>query len=368
MQYQASCSTSGKIRRLLVAYDGSKKSRAFVKDVLKVFPEDTEVMIWTRNASYANELSQYAQKIGRKSFCILPEPPNNDAGLVDPQNQIAGYPETIWLRDPFCACRIADKVGLLASGFFSIPETLLKKEIIGSHFFHDQLPAFGDILYDRDHLFVGHEDIQYFGDLEQGISPEQQLRKLLFPGEQTHPKIVQLGYRFPLFASVRRENPESIITYFSHTDLFLTPTGIDKNTRPVVMVAKAVAFQSEIAHLAQQANALMSRIVRQLENAGITVIRNPVPILRLKKKSKLWVGYYNNALVEVTADTQRTWLPHFKFKNGFKEHLDQVAAQNKAIWEQLGFEVAFISGGMRKLSNGGDRAGALRCLTIDFRN
>ena len=166
--------------------------------------------------------------------------------------------------------------------------------------------------------------------------------------------------------------------YFMHLDLRLTVTGVRKRNRPVLLVPTMETRDSSLKESVGFGNEILDSITKNLEKRGMIVLRNPIPVVRDPDPDyhgRLWIGYYNNVVVEtLDSPQQRTvWLPKFELSqhsdlSGEEQlFLSEVALQNEGIWKSLGFSTKFISEGLSHFYQGGARGGGLRCLTVDFR-
>ena len=134
------------------------------------------------------------------------------------------------------------------------------------------------------------------------------------------------------------------------------------------MLAKLESPQHDLTPLTQKIEEQMLVVKRQLINEGFMVLRNPIPLIQLQNK-RLWVGYYNNGIVEVSGESRKVWLPKFEYTDTYSAYLELSYNRNKAIWESLGFEATAISGGMMEYSSlSSGRNGALHCLIVEFRS
>ncbi len=85
-------------------------------------------------------------------------------------------------------------------------------------------------------------------------------------------------------------------------------------------------------------------IANQLSSLGFNVVRNPLPLTYdddENTRDRYWYfATSNNALVLNDGFTKKVWLPTY----GHRKWLELTAtdAQNKTIWEGLGFEVIML--------------------------
>ncbi|WP_414580773.1 hypothetical protein [Scytonema sp. PCC 10023] len=83
-------------------------------------------------------------------------------------------------------------------------------------------------------------------------------------------------------------------------------------------------------------------IAQNLQNLGFEVIRNPLPITYVDdaaSKTRFWYfATANNSLVQIdTYNGNHVWLP--TYGHGDWADLASIDAENKRIWEELGFVV-----------------------------
>ncbi len=101
-------------------------------------------------------------------------------------------------------------------------------------------------------------------------------------------------------------------------------------------------------------------IAFQLERLGFQVIRTPLPHVFVdfpEERTRRWYfATSNNCLVEITDTSQRVWLP--TYGHGPWEDLQATDDANRAIWEELGFEVVQLGDFHPFAQN----LGALHCI------
>ncbi len=366
MSYQAISSCRGRIQKLLVKYNGSEASLEFIEDVLQSFPEDTEILIWINDDSYLLGMERLTVRLGRRNCQVIPQANQwTLETLVNFAPPLISVSGSVWARDDHYISKNRDHWGIIHYGERSIPVILKNVGIIHEELQLDRVLPFGNILIDQTFLFYDRSDV--WGNEEEKF--KEFLRTNLFPKATSIDQIVGLGYQqigieHNLLAPLN--SGLDITSFFKHIDLMCTPTGVDNQGAPVILVARVVSPHPEYEREVSAANGLMDTIANQLNDAGIIVLRNPVPFLRLAPKEH-WVGYYNNAIVESTDEHRHVWLPGFRAGALLTPYLECIEQKNAAVWESLGFEVHFISGGIFELSREGNRGGALRCLTVDFR-
>ena len=75
------------------------------------------------------------------------------------------------------------------------------------------------------------------------------------------------------------------------------------------------------------------------------MIRNPLPLVYVddaEARSRYWYfATANNALVEITDDRRRVWLPAYGF--GAWTDLSATDRANVEVWRKLGFEATLLA-------------------------
>ncbi|MBY0589280.1 hypothetical protein K2X85_19065 [bacterium] len=148
-----------------------------------------------------------------------------------------------------------------------------------------------------------------------------------------------------------------------HLDMFITLAGNDARGNPVVLVGDP-RLASQILNEPISSHALTAEfdeIARSLVKQGFHVIRNPLPqIYRddpLRRERKWYFASSNNALLEITAQGKRVWLP--TYGHGLWSSLASIDAANQKLWESLGFQVVPLANCHSLAFN----LGGLHCIT-----
>lgn len=132
-----------------------------------------------------------------------------------------------------------------------------------------------------------------------------------------------------------------------HIDMFVTLAGRNGEGAPIALVGDP-KMAADI--LGEQTTTEMlipyyDNIADRLANEGFQVVRNPLPLTFAdipSRKERLWYfATANNALVEITNNSKRVWLPTYGY--GSQQHLGATDSKNKKIWEDLGFEVVLLA-------------------------
>ncbi|MFN2502650.1 MAG: hypothetical protein ABR540_00135 [Acidimicrobiales bacterium] len=148
-----------------------------------------------------------------------------------------------------------------------------------------------------------------------------------------------------------------------HIDMFLSLAGRNPDDgRYRVLVgsppeAARILGQTVPDHAVPRA---FDEVARQLTGLGFEVIRTPLPRVYVddpRTRTRRWYfATSNNCLVEITDTSKRVWLP--TYGHGPWEALRATDDANRAIWEELGFEVTQLGDFHYFAQN----LGALHCI------
>jgi hypothetical protein len=155
-----------------------------------------------------------------------------------------------------------------------------------------------------------------------------------------------------------------------HIDMFITLAGRSADGVYTVLVGDprlaAHILADPVSEYAM--TDVFDDIAAQLTDEGFNVIRNPLPLVYVDEKTEwgqLRSWYFatsNNALVEVTADEKRVWLPSYGHEpwghDPLWPPLQKTDQANRRIWENLGFEVIML-GNFHPFVEG---LGAVHCI------
>ncbi|MCZ7450161.1 hypothetical protein O8B93_21475 [Agrobacterium rhizogenes] len=148
-----------------------------------------------------------------------------------------------------------------------------------------------------------------------------------------------------------------------HVDQFVSVTGLERNGRPLLLIADPVAQGGCNLRAATELKRKLDASALSLARQGFAIERNPIPVVPTIDTNKCLPRLYNNVVLEnVTRSGQKrpfVWIPHF----GDTETLEEFDAVNRKIWDGLGFQPIGVAG----WSHLSSRNGALRCAikTID---
>lgn len=366
MSYRAINSASGKIEKLLIAYDGEPEGKAFIKDIFQVIPKEIELLVYVSRHNYKdyNYIAQLAHKFPGRNIIIFPHQESSmlKATSVSP-----------WIRDQYVISQNASGWGMIPTQGKEVAEHLMRRDILKIE--HDTPPDFfplaGNILIEEEYMLI---DKAEFDELNKH-SPNavNAIMKTLFPNKDERPRLIPIGkdnrpVRLPSPKPGCANGYIDLPAKFKHIDLCVTPTGILDHNRPVVFVGQIDSPHEDCTTLRMELEVtahLLSQIADQLEKEDFIVLRNPIPLLK-DEENRYWIGFTNNCLVEKTEVSRKVWLPDFSDHPHQSKFLTEVKKKMKTHWVALDFEVHFISGGMSTYS--AEQDGSLHCLTLEFRN
>ncbi|HEX2203791.1 MAG TPA: hypothetical protein VHG91_10860 [Longimicrobium sp.] len=133
-----------------------------------------------------------------------------------------------------------------------------------------------------------------------------------------------------------------------HIDMFVTLAGRGQDGRYRVLVGDPrMAAETLGTRVREHAMAqVFDNIAKQLEKEGFAVTRNPLPLVYVDDPAERVRTWYfatsNNALVHAPSEGPRTvFLP--SYGHGPYAALAVTDAQNRALWERLGYEVRMLA-------------------------
>ncbi len=139
-----------------------------------------------------------------------------------------------------------------------------------------------------------------------------------------------------------RGNRAGTVQPIFHIDSFLSLAGRNDDGSYAVLVADpgmaaSLLGRDSLPHAMQP---VFDDIAAQLTALGFTVLRNPLPLVyRDDEVNRVRSWYFassNNALVEITAERKRVWLP--TYCSDEHAELETTDRANCEIWQGLGFE------------------------------
>ena len=129
-----------------------------------------------------------------------------------------------------------------------------------------------------------------------------------------------------------------------HIDMFITLAGRGASGRYRLLVGSPSDADRILGRPPQPQGMpeLFDDVARTLERQGFEVLRNPLPVTSVDDPDARQRTWYfatsNNALVQIDAEAgDAVWLP--TYGHGPWSELDATDAENKRIWEELGFAV-----------------------------
>lgn len=144
----------------------------------------------------------------------------------------------------------------------------------------------------------------------------------------------------------------------SHVDRYVSPTGLRRNGKNLLLLADPVAVAPDAEGKAKREKRLLDASEYWLRDQGFEIIRNPVPFAT-DIKNAVRPRLYNNILLEnAVRDESITpimWLPCFGEDKRFIDYDEE----NARIWKDLGFEPRQVHG-WESLAHAN---GALRCAS-----
>lgn len=341
-------SVRGKIRYLLLAFNSRKIALPMERfKVLQHLMPGVKFVLWCSRedvgAAVQDWLSQQGITHARQLF---------NAPVVEPVSCLVVYEPfsdiNAWIRDAFWPswvsggqCYLLDTVDE-DSGDQGWAKRLtqlqigtdLRFKILGNS--DDQLKnlgiAGGNVLADGDWLFLG--------------KPAPVLEAVY----RTH-----VNRRVRVITLTEQKGQDLLY----HLDLFLTLTAQESEGRYVVLLGKCMPLSEEYQTKATAVNQVLDRIARRLEqDFGLKVIRNPLPL------GDQFFSY-NNCIAEVSGAEKNVWLPAYTFDFSDINELQGYEAENRQIWQNLGFNPRMIEASFQDLY--GVKAG-LHCITNEVRS
>jgi hypothetical protein len=160
------------------------------------------------------------------------------------------------------------------------------------------------------------------------------------------------------FSHLRPDLVTTIERCESHVDRYVSPTGLRRNGKHLLLLADPVAVAPEAISKAKREKRLLDASEHWLRDQGFEIIRNPVPC-GVDVKNAVRPRLYNNVLLENALREGNgkpiMWLPCFGEDSRFTE----FDAENARIWQDLGFDPKLVFG-WESLAHAN---GALRCAS-----
>jgi hypothetical protein len=371
--------------------------------LLETLPDATEIVCLV-NTSSKSDVERWLRLHNREQTSTIVEAPNHVGFSIWAQDAYAVSSTTTnetYFIEPLSFLRYADAV---ISDYVS-NATGLK---------NFQTPLYfqgGNILVGDDFWLIGidypEKTLAYVENAifpNPGETPEQLVRRLYTEYLDNNRKLTYVGSTVPVPSEqllLVRENGQYFVDHvfqgnhdgtaqpLFHIDMFLTLAGRDSANKYQVLVgdpslAPPPASPNWNSYAMQN---VYDSVARSLQNAGMTVIRNPLPITFVTKQilvSQLndpndpslqaiyqqltnegvtqvalrswYFATANNALVQIAQNDKHVWLP--TYGHGTYSYLAESDAANKRIWERLGFNVTALPS-FHRLARG---LGAVHCI------
>ena len=225
--YNAIGSAQGKIRKLMVSFDGKPRGKAFLKDIFMNFPEEIEILVWITEFDHPDRMivELIASNSNRKNYQILPDQSDYKEAEISKENIRM---RTAWIRDIFYIMENKGKWKILSNDTDGlIPFVLKKRKIVKASGQANPLPAFGNFLISKKFLILEKMDL-ISPDIPAGFQFGKYIINTLFENRKKAPKIISVGPYVRKKEILDKEILPSndIFQYFKHTDLYLTLTGL----------------------------------------------------------------------------------------------------------------------------------------------
>jgi hypothetical protein len=330
---------------------------AVYRDLLSKLPKGCHFVVLTHE-SVRNEVRgwlEVASALDRSTVLAMPEHlhfsvwAEDGYVIVHDQNSNKNY-----FVEPFEFPRYAD--GLIADFVSNATE-----------YKHTQAPLYfqgGNVLIGDRFFMIGADypanSLKYMNRVivpEQGETPASTIKRLYKQYLDHGRDLIYLGATIPVPAETTRKfqmngetwtetlyfgNKPGTVQPLFHIDMFTTLAGYDREGKYQVVVGDPrLAAQTLGIPVWPHAMAeVFDDIARGLQKRGLVVHRNPLPLAYADDPTARERTWYfatsNNALVEITKDGKRIWVP--TYGHGSWSSLKETDAANKKLWESLGFE------------------------------
>ncbi|MBD2771972.1 hypothetical protein [Iningainema tapete] len=357
-------SAHGQIQHILLCYpsyaSGEYSYKQVYEDLFRQLPQTTFTIL--SHPSVTSDLQaalDAADASSRSTIVEAPEYLNFLVWAEDPYvvvHDIATDPSTIFLVEPQVFNRRGDA---------AIAELFAEATNIQSI----QSPLYfqgGNILIGDDFVFIGADYPKKTKDLiEDNVNillPENTevdafIKHLYSQTFDPKRQIIYIGTELPVPQYQQRPitiNKEQWVEeiYLGtgdkqpifHIDMFISLAGRNAEGKYRLLVgsptvADKILGREPIKHATAE---IFDDVAKSLQNMGFEVIRNPLPITYVDNSTdKIRTWYFataNNCLVQIdSCDGNHVWLPTYGY--GDWEELAAIDAENKRIWEKLGFVV-----------------------------
>lgn len=400
MALRLQSSVHGRIRRLLMVDEtglDTFERASFLEILLQVFkkkPKHTQLIVWSRTRDESNTLELwFKERI--QSIVVL-----NETSDIDPSKLLLISPEagrhvgtfSRWVRDPFLVFEDGSSaqylLGTTHNGDYPILDELktvgLFREVSYSG---DIVFAGGDIFEIEGYYLVGQTTIKetefhLFGErnLPDSIKREHVLRLIsenlycdinkivpvALPVKESNVLFNKNNWFCSNKNSLKKQNAlMAIDDDLIHIDIFITPTGEQLNSKPLILLATLLDVNTNYGKRIDELNGKLNTIKAQLQSA-FEIVRNEIPCVSLNNGSWTFL-FYNNCLVERSGGEKIVWLPDYLASFDAKEpvfgQLRAIQKKNQDFWTKYHFQIVSISADFIPFLT---EKGGLHCLTKEL--
>ncbi|NJM70264.1 MAG: hypothetical protein HC862_08545 [Scytonema sp. RU_4_4] len=358
-------SAHGQMKHILLTYpayaNGEYSYKQVYEDLIRQLPATTQFTILS-HPSVIGDLQavlDLANACDRSTIVEAPEHLNFLVWAEDPYivvQDVSIKPATVFLVEPYSFRRASDA---------AIAELVAE----ATHIQSIQSPLYfqgGNVLIGDDFVLIGADYpentknlIQQSGNI---IVPEDTdtdtfVKHLYEKTFDSNRQILYVGTELPVPQETQRQISVDTeiwteVIYAGtgtkqpifHIDMLISLAGRDVNGKYRLLVgspayADQILGRPPVEHAIAE---IFDDIANNLQNAGFDVIRNPLPITYVdypEDKLRLWYfATANNSLVQIDENHgNHVWLP--TYGHGDWADLASIDAENKRIWEELGFVV-----------------------------
>ncbi len=358
-------SAHGQIKHILLTYpayaNGEYSYKQVYEDLIRQLPATTQFSILS-HPSVTGDLQAVLDSANASERSTIVEAPDYLNFLVwaeDPYvvvEDVSTKPSTVFLVEPYAFRRASDA---------AIAELVAE----ATHIQSIQSPLYfqgGNVLIGDDFVLIGADYpentknlIQDSGNIivPEGADVDTFVKQLYEKTFDSNRQIIYVGTELPVPQETVRQisvNGEiwTEVIYSGtgtkqpifHIDMLISLAGRDANGKYRLLVgsptyADRILDRPPVEHAIAE---IFDDIAQNLQNLGFEVIRNPLPITYVDdaaSKTRFWYfATANNSLVQIdTYNGNDVWLP--TYGHGDWADLASIDAENKRIWEELGFVV-----------------------------
>ncbi|GAA6621945.1 hypothetical protein [Scytonema sp. NUACC26] len=356
----------GTLKHILFCYpayaSGEFSYKQVYEDLFRKLPKTTRFTILT-HPSVINDLLEALNSTNASERSTIVEAPDFLNFLV-------------WAEDPYVVVQdISTAEGtsfLVEPHVFSRSGDAAIAELVAeaTHLQSIQSPLYfqgGNVLIGDDSVFIGtdypEETKKLIEEAENIVVPEdvqnidEFVKHLYIKTFDSNRKLIYVGTELPVPQPQTRpitidgeEWTEEIYTGTGekqpifHIDMFISLAGRSPSGKYRLLVgsptyADKILGQESVDHALGE---IFDDVANTLQNLGFEVIRNPMPLTYVDLPDiKVRTWYFataNNCLIEIAPNSGNSvWLP--TYGHGDWADLVPIDAENKRIWEELGFKV-----------------------------